>query len=113
MIENNLSTIKLLEPIARDIAGMTTEQARALKLPKQVHILHLRAVHRLYGDQGVEVLDLLKKSPSTAVRVRMRCALCATWMMSAPHSLVVCAYVRTCVCVHVSSMTRFLWYSHG
>ncbi|GKB30010.1 paired amphipathic helix protein Sin3-like protein 2, partial [Tanacetum coccineum] len=31
--------------------------------------LNLRCIERLYGDRGLEVMETLRKSPSTAVRV--------------------------------------------
>ena len=69
-----MSTIKVLEPLNAEISSMSNEQAKALKLPKEVHVLHLKHIQRLYGEQGAELVDLLKKHPAMAV-----CLPCAFW----------------------------------
>jgi len=69
VIENNAAALKVLEPIARDLSTMSPEQAKRLRLSKDVDILHIRAIARVYGDQGFEVIELLKKNSAVAIPV--------------------------------------------
>ena len=48
---------------------MSAEQAKRMRLSKNVDILHIRAIARLYDEQGYEVVELLKRSPAIAAPV--------------------------------------------
>ncbi len=67
VIENNASTIRVLEPYAAKISVLSTEQAARLKLGDSLDTLHIRSIIRLYGEQGFDAVELLKRSPATAV----------------------------------------------
>lgn len=69
LIETNSSVVKVLEPLAKDIASLSMEQAKNFKLPKEVDVIHQKSIMRMYGEHGPEILDLLKKSPATAIPV--------------------------------------------
>jgi len=69
VIENNASAIRILEPLEKDIQIMTPDQAKSFVLPKSVDILHVRAIARMYGDHGYQIIDLLKKNPTVAIPI--------------------------------------------
>jgi len=92
VIENNASTIRVLEPIAKQLADLSTEDAKGYELPDTVDILHIRSISRIYGEHGYEVIELLKTSPATCIPVilqrlkqkdeewrRVRMAMRHTW----------------------------------
>jgi len=75
VIENNASAIRVLEPLEEKIEKMTPKEALAYKLPKSLDILHIRAIARMYGDHGYQIIDLLNKNPTVAIPIvlaRMR-----------------------------------------
>jgi paired amphipathic helix protein Sin3a len=69
VVENNAATIRVLEPFAQKLSTLTSEQAARLKLGDALDILHIRSIIRLYGEQGYDVIELLKRSPATAIPV--------------------------------------------
>ena len=75
-IDSNLSTLKILEPIAEEIANIRTlEEGGAnprinLQLEKRnLGVVHLSSIARIYGESGTEILELLKKNPVGAIPV--------------------------------------------
>lgn len=69
IIENNRSAIKVLDQIIERSEALGPEAARKMRLTKNVDILHVRAIARVYGEQGYEVVELLKRSPAIAAHV--------------------------------------------
>src|SRR4051812_46609225 len=69
LIEQNSSAIRVLEPLNDQISSMPSEQAKRVRLPDHMDILHIRAIARVYGEQGYEMVELLNKSPHLAVPI--------------------------------------------
>jgi len=70
VIETNASTIQKLEPIGATIAKLTYEDKRKYALAEgALGAVHFRAIERIYGDHGAEVVDQVKLNPSVAVPV--------------------------------------------
>ena len=83
VIDSNMCTIKLLEPIAEEISSFKSlEQAgekgsSAVKLNMQLEkrsmgTIHLNAIARVYGEHGQEILELLRKNPAGTIPVVLR-----------------------------------------
>ena len=79
-----MSTIRILEPINEEIQnlraleeageqGLGAAPRFTLQLEKR-HLskIHLNAISRLYGEQGGEILELLKKNPAGTVPVILK-----------------------------------------
>lgn len=66
LIENNAAAIRVLEPLVDQIAAMPPEQAKRVRLPDTIDILHIRAIARVYAEQGYEMVELLNKAPTVA-----------------------------------------------
>ena len=78
-IDSNLSTLKILEPLAEEIAqaqlraGGTRSKKINLQLEsRDLGVIHLSSIARIYGESGSEVLELLKKNPIGAIPVIVR-----------------------------------------
>lgn len=70
VIENNRSTINVLEPIAGEISKLPLEEKKNFRLVKPpFSIIHLKAISRIYGDNGPEILELLKRTPYSCIPV--------------------------------------------
>ncbi|KAH8741556.1 Sin3 like paired amphipathic helix containing protein [Cryptosporidium ryanae] len=70
VIENNRSTINVLEPIAEEISRLPLDERKNFRLRKPpFSIIHLKAISRIYGDNGSEILELLKRTPYSCVPV--------------------------------------------
>ncbi|KAJ1614887.1 Sin3 like paired amphipathic helix containing protein [Cryptosporidium canis] len=70
VIENNRSTINVLQPIAEEISKLSLEEKRSFRLVKPpFSIIHLKAISRIYGDNGPEILELLKRTPYSCIPV--------------------------------------------
>ena len=69
IIENNAAVIRVLEPLVESVQNMSGEQARQLQLNENLDILHLRSISRIYGDNGYEMVELLKSCPALAAKV--------------------------------------------
>ncbi|KAH8584017.1 Sin3 like paired amphipathic helix containing [Cryptosporidium sp. chipmunk genotype I] len=70
VIENNRSTINALEPIAEKISKLSPEDKKNFRLIKPpFSIIHLKAISRIYGDNGPEILELLKRTPYSCIPV--------------------------------------------
>ena len=68
-IETNTAAIQLLQPIAAEIASLTEQEKRRYKLLGGANLsaMHCKAIRRLYGAQGTQVIELLHKCPAAAV----------------------------------------------
>jgi paired amphipathic helix protein Sin3a len=82
VMDANRSTIRALEPIAKNIADLdaakssdassaSTEPGKyQYRLDKRaLTVMHLKAIARVYGDAGDRVLELLRKNPAGAIPV--------------------------------------------
>lgn len=69
ILENNAAAIRVLDQIIEQARKLPQEQAHRMRLTTNVDILHVRAIARVYGEQGYEVVELLKRSPATAASV--------------------------------------------
>ncbi|PSC76597.1 Paired amphipathic helix isoform C [Micractinium conductrix] len=68
IIDQNASAIKALQPLAAALEGMSEEERAGWQLPeKALRAFHYRAVQRIYGEQGAQVVALLRQNPAVAV----------------------------------------------
>jgi hypothetical protein len=73
VLDNNASAIRALEPLAEEVAALK-EHARGVEWQfrldrRSLGVLHLKAIARVYGDYGGEVLELLRKNPGGAIPI--------------------------------------------
>ena len=75
-IESNLSALKILEPIAEEIANLRSleDDGKVSRFNFQLEkrnlsVIHLSAIARIYGDNGVEILELMRKNPAGSIPV--------------------------------------------
>ena len=69
IIENNAAVIRVLEPLVESVQNMSVEQAKALTLNENLDILHLRSISRVYGENGYEMIELLKTCPALTAKI--------------------------------------------
>ena len=72
VMDANRSAIKALEPINAELSRLaeTTEVKWQYRLDKRsLSIMHLKAIARVYGDHGNEVLELLRKNPAGSIPI--------------------------------------------
>ena len=69
IIENNAAVIRVLEPLVESVQNMAAEQAKAVQLNENLDILHLRSISRIYGENGYEMIELLKTCPALTAKV--------------------------------------------
>ena len=68
IIDQNSSAIAALHPLAAALEGMGEEERGAWQLPdRALRAFHFRAVQRIYGEQGAQVVALLRQNPAVAV----------------------------------------------
>ena len=76
ILEYNLSTIAVLEPIAKKIEKMTQEERDAFKLDHRLNgtseVIYKKAIKRIYGDKADDIYEYLQKSPCAAVPVVLK-----------------------------------------
>ena len=83
IIDSNMSTIRILEPIAAEIAEITALEGNAggghhasrfsFQLEKRnLTTIHINSISRLYGDHGPEILELLRKNPAGTIPVVLK-----------------------------------------
>ncbi|CAD7696877.1 unnamed protein product [Ostreobium quekettii] len=69
-IERNASAIRRLKPVHDRLEAMSSEEKANFVCPEGLlSPVHNRIIERIYGDQGKNVLDLLKKNPVVAIPV--------------------------------------------
>jgi paired amphipathic helix protein Sin3a len=67
-IETNMATLLFLRPIQAELDTMTEPEKRRYKLPTTtLSAMHCKAIRRLYGTQGMQVIELLSKCPAAAI----------------------------------------------
>eukprot|EP00029_Vermamoeba_vermiformis_P005553 TRINITY_DN1961_c0_g1_i1.p1 TRINITY_DN1961_c0_g1~~TRINITY_DN1961_c0_g1_i1.p1 ORF type:complete len:690 (+),score=291.97 TRINITY_DN1961_c0_g1_i1:90-2159(+) len=71
LIENNTSTIKALESLLRKIKTLTPEEINSHELndKDELEPLQYKAIKKVYGTRGKEMVDSLKKYPAVAIPV--------------------------------------------
>ena len=69
IIENNAAVIRVLEPLVESVQNMSSEQAKHVTLNENLDILHLRSISRIYGENGYEMIELLKTCPALTAKV--------------------------------------------
>lgn len=72
-IENNAAAIRVLQPLYDEITTLkenskTTEWQFRLDR-RSLGVLHLKAISRVYGEHGYEILELLRKNPAGAIPI--------------------------------------------
>eukprot|EP00501_MAST-03F_sp_TOSAG23-6_P000098 GSMAST32.ASY1.ANO1.100.1 assembled CDS len=73
VIEANLATIRLLEPLALDIQEMREkDKANSGENRRTLSVTHLKAIARIYADHGHEILELLRKNPAGAIPIVLK-----------------------------------------
>lgn len=88
IIDSNMSTIRMLEPLAEEIQSIKRIDEKSnrdgatpkiltprfsLHLEKrQLSTIHLNAITRIYGDHGEEILELLRKNPAGTIPVILK-----------------------------------------
>eukprot|EP00878_Enallax_costatus_P007439 GHUV01007791.1.p1 GENE.GHUV01007791.1~~GHUV01007791.1.p1 ORF type:complete len:1062 (+),score=409.26 GHUV01007791.1:105-3290(+) len=69
-IETNNSTLNKLRPLREQFMTMSPEDKALYRLPGDaLGAIHFRAVERIYGDQGPQIVELMKKNPTVAIPV--------------------------------------------
>lgn len=72
VIDNNASTIRILEPLAEEIETLRkcTDFDWQFRLDRRsLGVLHLKAIARVYGEHANVMLELLRKNPAKAVPI--------------------------------------------
>ncbi|GJY62075.1 paired amphipathic helix protein Sin3-like protein 2 isoform X1 [Tanacetum coccineum] len=69
LLESVNSALKRVEELLNGINNRSVSSEGSIRVEDHFSALNLRYIERLYGDHGLEVMETLRKSPSTAVRV--------------------------------------------
>lgn len=69
IIENNMSVIALLEPIYDSLQTMSTEQQKRFDIEPLLDMLHIRSISRIYGENAIDIIELLKLNPIQTIPV--------------------------------------------
>ncbi|GJR15004.1 paired amphipathic helix protein Sin3-like protein 2 isoform X1 [Tanacetum coccineum] len=69
LLESVNSALKRVEELLNGINNRSVSSEGSIRVEDHFSALNLRCIERLYGDRGLEVMETLRKSPSTAVRV--------------------------------------------
>eukprot|EP01091_Cochliopodium_minus_P011255 TRINITY_DN3141_c0_g1_i1.p1 TRINITY_DN3141_c0_g1~~TRINITY_DN3141_c0_g1_i1.p1 ORF type:complete len:1500 (-),score=471.01 TRINITY_DN3141_c0_g1_i1:9-4409(-) len=69
IIELNASCINFLEPIRDKIAETDENQISNFSLQEKLDILHQRAIERVYGEKGPEIIDSLYENTAISVPI--------------------------------------------
>lgn len=76
ILEYNLSTIAVLEPISKRIEKMTAEEREAFRLDHRLNgtseVIYKKAIKRIYGEKADDIYEYLQKSPSASVPVVLK-----------------------------------------
>lgn len=76
LLEYNLATIAVLEPLAKKLELMSAEEREAFRLDARLNgtseIIYKKAIKRIYGDKGDDIYEYLQRSPAAAVPVVLR-----------------------------------------
>lgn len=73
LIEYNLATIAVFEPLMRRIESMELEERGNLTLGSTLggtsQVIYRKAIRRIYGDKSEEIINAVKQTPVTAVPI--------------------------------------------
>jgi hypothetical protein len=81
IIDSNMSTIRILEPIADEISEIQALESNSghqngrfsFQLEsKNLSTIHINSISRLYGEHGPEILELLRKNPAGTIPVVLK-----------------------------------------
>jgi len=77
IIDSGKAAIRALEPLAREIEALGLSNGEAAKFryrleKRTLSVIHLKAIARIYGDHGTEVLELLRRNPAGAIPVILK-----------------------------------------
>lgn len=75
VIDNNTSAIRVLEPLAEEIAALKHMDGYQWQFRldrRSLGVIHLKAIARIYGEHGNEVLELLRKNPADAIPIILK-----------------------------------------
>jgi len=84
VIENNAAAIRVLEPLAEEIAALQAAEPTVWQFrldSRSLGVLHLKAISRIYGDHGAEMLEV--RSCGVCV-----CVLCCDLLAWCAHGAV-------------------------
>ncbi|GJR11745.1 paired amphipathic helix protein Sin3-like protein 2 isoform X1 [Tanacetum coccineum] len=66
LLESVNSALKRVEELLNGINNRSVSSEGSIRVEDHFSALNLRCIERLYGDHGLEVMETLRKSPSTA-----------------------------------------------
>ncbi|XP_074287332.1 paired amphipathic helix protein Sin3-like 2 isoform X2 [Silene latifolia] len=69
LLESVSSTAKKVEELLNSIDGSSISRDAPIHIEEHFTSLNLRCIERLYGDHGLDVMDILRKTPATALTV--------------------------------------------
>ncbi|DBA68064.1 TPA: hypothetical protein ACH3X2_014084 [Trebouxia sp. C0005] len=70
VIECGASTIQRLQPLAEKLLALEPDERANFRIPDGVMgPVHYRAVQKIYGEQGHQIVELVKKNPGVAIPV--------------------------------------------
>jgi paired amphipathic helix protein Sin3a len=75
VIDTNASTIRVLEPLAQEMATLRASRGFQWQFRldrRALGVVHLKAIARVYGVRGEEMLELLRKNPGGAIPVILK-----------------------------------------
>ena len=67
IIEQNFSTLTFLNDLAIRMSNFSNEELTNFSIEEILDVLHLRAIERIYGDKGKEILSSMYENPAVAV----------------------------------------------
>ncbi|GJS36196.1 hypothetical protein Tco_0534578, partial [Tanacetum coccineum] len=67
LLESVNSALKRVEELLNGIKNRSVSSEGSIRVEDHFSALNLRCIERLYGDRGLEVMETLRKSPSTTV----------------------------------------------
>jgi len=73
LIDHNLATIAVFEPLVRRLEAMSVEERAAMALGPTLggtsEVIYRKALRKVYGDKSEEIVGSLRRSPSVALPV--------------------------------------------
>uniref|UniRef100_A0A7S2SFF8 Histone deacetylase interacting domain-containing protein n=1 Tax=Mucochytrium quahogii TaxID=96639 RepID=A0A7S2SFF8_9STRA len=77
VIDSNKAAIRALEPLAQEVEALSLKNGSNFKFryrleKRTLSVIHLKAIARIYGDHGTEILELLRRNPAAAIPVILK-----------------------------------------
>lgn len=76
ILEYNLSTIAVLDPISKRIERMTSEERESFRLDHRLNgtseVIYKKAIKRIYGDKSDDIYEYLQRNPCASVPVVLK-----------------------------------------